>query len=317
MTESTIGNAKVEIQNNEKKHLPSWVIPTVTTLVGVVVSLLVGWYQINLSEEQAFEAQKERTKAVKNELVQIVEEYVINQKMLDVSRLARLLEFRAKQEKLIVTPSVTDIIENAEFNIIKSQYLEFDKKQQFKDIFDDLYLKLNVSDELKYRGNFENTVNDIYISIQNGDTKDIPTKLSKVLNEFNNKIVELEAQIDLTEKIDINSFFKVLMRKPELIGFVFVIYSTGIYFMFYIRRRNKRRDEYLAKISRAEMDAEIRSQEAYEAFVLTQEAQEEYIRNNSEYFNKRYREKFEQDNQSEEVSTDNSSRPESVEPAAP
>lgn len=145
-----------------------WIVPTLTTLIGVAVSLLVAWYQIALSEEQALQAEIERSKSVKNELIQIVEEHVINKKSLDVSRLARLSEFRAKQERLLLVPSVSEIVEGAEFNILKSQYLEFEKKELFKEIFNSIYSELSVSSKINYTGIYENSVNDLYSSIQSG-----------------------------------------------------------------------------------------------------------------------------------------------------
>ena len=77
-----------DLDNTKKKK--SWIAPTITTLVGVAVSVLVAWYQISLSEEQTQEAERERSKSGKSELVQIVEEHVINQDPLDISRLSRL-----------------------------------------------------------------------------------------------------------------------------------------------------------------------------------------------------------------------------------
>jgi len=120
--------------------------------VGVIVSVLVAWYQINLNEEQIQEAEKERAKSVKNELVQIVEEHVINKKPLDISRLSRLADFRSREENLLLTPTVSEVVENAEFNIIKSQYLEFDKKLEFKGIFNGIYAEIYTPDKVDYSG---------------------------------------------------------------------------------------------------------------------------------------------------------------------
>lgn len=158
-------------EDNNSKKRKSWITPTITTLVGVVVSVLVAWYQINLNEEQVQEAEKERAKSVKSELVQIVEEHIINKNPLDISRLSRLADFRSREENLLVAPTVSEVVENAEFNIIKSQYLEFDKKLEFKEIFNGIYAEIYAPDKVDYNGGSENAVNDILASINEGNNK--------------------------------------------------------------------------------------------------------------------------------------------------
>ena len=241
----------------EQETKRKWVIPTVTTLIGIIVSIVVAWYQINLSEEQTLQAENERTKAVKNELVLIVEEHVINQKPLDISRLARMSEFRAKQEKLLIIPSVSEIIENAEFNILKSQYLEFEKKQLFKVIFNGIYAELTIPQDAKYSGLFENTVNEIYASLQKGSTKGISVKVNKLVSDFNLKISELEAVKGVREKTNINDMIKAILDQPGILIIVMSMYMVISYMMvLYLKKKRRHRvikrevyEEYLKERS--------------------------------------------------------------------
>lgn len=220
-----------------------WVVPTITTLIGVAVSLLVAWYQIALSEEQALQAEIERSKAVKNELIQIVEEHVINKKPLDVSRLARLSEFRAKQERLLLVPSVSEIVEGAEFNILKSQYLEFEKKELFKEIFNSIYSELSASSKINYTGIFENSVNDLYSSIQSGNVNESSSKLNKLLSDFNTKIEELNAEKAIREKKSIEEFLKIILDKPEIMIIAITLYAFTLYSVMFLRRKARRRKQ--------------------------------------------------------------------------
>lgn len=240
----------MEENNEEKKQISKgkWVIPTITTLIGVVVSILVAWYQIKINEEQTLQAEIERAKSVKNELVLIVEEHIINQKPLDISRLARISEFRAKQEKLLVIPSVSEIVENAEFNILKSQYLEFEKKQQFKEIFNGIYAEITIPENVKYNGLFENTVNDIYASIQKGSTKDITSKVSKLVSDFNSRISELEAEKSLRKKLDINDVIEAISDKPSTLIIAMSVYLFIISIMFFSLRRIRYRRKILEEL---------------------------------------------------------------------
>lgn len=238
-----------EKESSEGKEFPpkkgkrGWLVPTVTTLIGVVVSLLVAWYQIDLDEEQTLLAEIERSKAVKRELVLIVEEHIINQKALDISRLARLAEFRAKQERLLVTPTVSEIIESAEFNILKSQYLEFEKKEQFKSIFNNIYAELSLSSKVSYSGIFENSVNDLYTSIQKGNTKEISNKLNKLLVDFNVKIDELSAEKSIRKSVSIEDIFKVILDDPSKIIAIISLYAALAYIGMFYRRKLQRRKQ--------------------------------------------------------------------------
>lgn len=256
-------------ENKSSRKKRNWVVPTVTTLIGVVVSLLVAWYQITLNEEQALQAEIERSKAVKSELIQIVEEHVINNKPLDVSRLARLSEYRAKQEKLLLVPSVSEIVEGAEFNILKSQYLEFDKKENFKSIFNEIYTELSANSKITYNGLFENSVNDLYASIYSGNGNEAASKLNKLLGDFNTKIEELNAEKSIRENKSFDDIVKVFFDKPYMMIMVLFSYAVTLYAYMYLIRRKRRRRE------------------------IEDEVLEEYRRERAEFIFKRAKEDFE------------------------
>jgi|GEM_PF-1892748 len=239
MTQENVSKEEKEIA--PKKGKRGWLAPTVTTLIGVAVSLLVAWYQIDLNEEQALLAEIERSKGVKRELVLIVEEYIINEKALDISTLARLAEFRAKQERLLVTPTVSEIIESAEFNILKSQYLEFEKKEQFKSIFNNIYAELSLSSKFSYSGIFENSVNDLYASIQKGNTKEASNKLNKLLVDFNSKIDEISAEKSIRKSASIEDIFRVILDDPSKIIVIISAYAALLYIGMFYRRKLQRR----------------------------------------------------------------------------
>ncbi|EIU1610282.1 hypothetical protein IPC413_01305 [Pseudomonas aeruginosa] len=217
----------------------SWVGPTITTLIGIIVTLLVAWYQIALSDEQAQQAELERSKAVKNELTQIVEEHVLNGMPLDISRLSRLAELRARQEKLLVAPLVSEVIESAEFNILKSQYLKFDRKKEIKVVFDSIYNDLSPKVTSSYKGLFKSSVDGLYSSIQAGNNSEAMVKLDKLLGDFNSKVDELSPRPQLVETKSFDEIARVLLAKPGFFIFAFVIYCV-ILFAWYSSRRRRR-----------------------------------------------------------------------------
>ncbi|WP_140418319.1 hypothetical protein [Shewanella sp. Shew256] len=263
------------LEDTKTKKKKNWLTPTITTLVGVAVSVLVAWYQINLNDEQIQEAEKERSKSVKSELVQIVEEHVINRKPLDISRLSRLADFRSREENLLVTPTVSEIVENAEFNIIKSQYLEFDKKLEFKEIFNTIYAEIYAPDSLVYSGLSENAVNDILASLNEGNNKDVSAKVIKLATDFSSKIEELEAKSSIRDRTSIADFVKIFIEKPEVLLLASVLY-VGVLYLYMLFRRKVRRD----RLIRAEIE---------EKFM------DDYVRERNEFMHEKYRSKFHDD----------------------
>lgn len=245
-------NKKMEKKPEKKSN---WLIPIVTTLVGVVVSVLVAWYQINLAEKQVQEAEKERAKSVKSELVQIVEEHIINKSPLDISRLSRLADFRSRGENLLISPTVSEIVENAEFNIVKSQYLEFNKKLEFKEVFNNIYADIYAPDKVEYKGALENSVNDILASINERNDKDASAKVIKLATDLSSKIEELQAKDKMRDSTSLSDFIKVFIDKPEIILFVTLSYGALLYILHLFRRRAGREAFFQSKYMDKFMDS--------------------------------------------------------------
>lgn len=237
----------VQKPEEDKKHpkKKGWLVPTVTTLIGVAVSLAIAWYQINLSNEQTLQAENERAKSVRNELTLIVEEHVINQNTLDISRLARLSELRAKQEKLLLVPSVSEIIETAEYNILKSQYLDFKKKESYKQVFDLMYSNMYGSPLAEYNGFFGNSVNELYASIQLGSTNESLEKLNKLATDVNSKFDELQAIKTTQSRNILEEVAKVVFDKPQFFIGAMTGYAIVLYVVMVIRRRRRARDSFI------------------------------------------------------------------------
>lgn len=175
----------------EKKERP-WVVPLVTTLIGIVVTLLVAWYQSFQNVEQARAAEIERQKAALQNLVQIVEEHIINDTKIDLPRLARLSDFKTRDDNISTPISVARIIEKAEFNIINSQYLDLAQKNKYKKSFDALYQDLSVHSNFKYEGRHSGLVQALTESMNNGSNEEQITNLARLLEAFNQDYVEIE-----------------------------------------------------------------------------------------------------------------------------
>jgi hypothetical protein len=230
-------NVTINHLSSDQKTQKKWMIPVVTTVVGIIATIIVAWYQLKVGEEQAYEAAKEREKSVVQNIVKIVEEHVINNNSLDIPRLARLIDLRSREENLTNKISTLQIIQKSEFNIINSAYLEFAKKNEYKKVFDSIYSQMSFDGLDGYEGLHLNVANELAKSIRSGDTQTAITTLNSLLDLLNKDVVEAEEK-----KSDLSlSIFKIFNSKFLLtfLGINIVL----IVLMTFLRMQLKRRRE--------------------------------------------------------------------------
>jgi hypothetical protein len=138
--DTRIGEPVTEVGAQRPKR--KWLGLILTTSLGIAATLGVGWYQVLQSEKQAVLAEEERARGVRESLVSIVEEHVLNDRPIDMPRLARLIDQRRRQERVTTPINVAELLEQAESNILGSRYLPFERKQAVKHVFDTLYSDL-------------------------------------------------------------------------------------------------------------------------------------------------------------------------------
>ena len=160
-------------------------------------------------------------------------------------------------------------MESAEFNIIKSQYLEYDKKQKFKEIFNDIYSEIYTPDVTRYNGISENAVNDILAPINKGNNKDVSSKVIKLATDFSSSIEELEAKDKTREKKSFTDFVKVFMDKTEILITATFTYAIILYAFMLFRRKFK-----TDRLIRAKLESEI---------------MEDYVRERNEFMHQKYK----------------------------
>jgi len=175
-------------------------------------------------------AESERARNARAEIVGIVEENVINQKVLDVSRIARLIELRRSQDRVTTQITVADVIEEAEFNILNTRYLDFKQKDQYKTVFDQLYKDLGSREFAPYKeGPHADLLNDLASAIQQGKTTEAIEKLNRVASAFRSDLTKEPA---VPKSI---SLFGLFARHPFWWVLFLVAYNAFVLFLF--RRR--------------------------------------------------------------------------------
>lgn len=113
-----------------------------TTIVGILATIVVAWYQLYASQKEVAAAELERARAVKQSAVAIIEEHALNGKKLEMDRLTRLIDQRRRDESITIPITVSEVVEQAEFNIESSHHLSIDRKEEIKPVFDVFYSDL-------------------------------------------------------------------------------------------------------------------------------------------------------------------------------
>lgn len=241
-----------QYQPEKEPEKRKWVVPFVTTLVGVIATIIVAWYQLKAGEEQALQAALERERSVIHNVVKIVEEHVINNNSVDIPRLARLIDLRTREEKLPNKISVLQVIQKAEFNIINSSYLEFEKKNEYKKVFDEIYSNMSFDGLDGYTGVHENVANELAKSIRSGDSETAITTLNSLLDLFNRDIQVASERRD-SPILNITKIFDT--------KFLMILLGVQIIAMFMLTffKQMYRRKRELEMLKRHEMEKFYRS----------------------------------------------------------
>lgn len=228
-----------EIKMEPKKR--RWGAIIVTTVITIIVTLAAAWYTIYRSEKQAVLAEAERVRSVRDNLVSIIEEHVINRKNLDFARLVRLIGVKSRSEELTSTIVARDLVEQAEYNILNSRYLDFKQKDEYKVVFDEFYKSISPKDYSLYKDiPHAELLNQVAKNIREGNTK---TSLDN-LNQFVEKYIADLAEIE-RKSTPKTSFFKALLEKPTFVIFMVIYLIIAFTFMPYYMRMLRRSRERL------------------------------------------------------------------------
>ena len=219
--------------DGESKKRRSWIGLTITTLLGVGATIAVGWYQLSRTEAQAALAELERARGVQSSVVSILEEHVLNDKPIALARLARLIDQRRSAQNISLPITLSDVIEEAEFNILKSAYLPFDRKETLKVVFDTLYSDLSARQFVPYSPDAPNAdlVNELAIRIQEGKTKEALESLTRLQEAH---VAQVAYASTRREKREFSDVVQELLNNPlpllaVYLGMVVLLLSTPRY----------------------------------------------------------------------------------------
>jgi len=231
--------AMTDTNTKEPKKPRRWTAILVPTVLTVAVTIAVALYTVNRSERQTVLAEAERARSVKSNLVSIIEEHVINQKPIDCIRLMRLIELKSHDERLATPITARQLIEQAEYNILNSRYLDFDQKENFKSVFDKLYMEM-VSEEYSPFKDVPHTqlLNKLARSIQQGKSEESLSLLSQYVERSVSELAELQKKTQPSE-----SFLRALLKSGNFWIFmgIYVVFVL-VFYPYYVRVTRRMRE---------------------------------------------------------------------------
>lgn len=222
----------------------SWFQTVISIVIGIIVTILTTWYTIYINKEEAERSELERFHKVQENLVSIIEEHIVNKDSIDFISLNRIINNRSLEENLFKKPDIQELLSTAEYNIVNSKHLSFEKKieysrilsKQYKNIKHDSLTNLKT---IKYSDDYKLLVE----SINGYNSKDTKEKLDILISKYENDLKE-------TQKINQgklkDNFTDYLFKSPKTLIIFLCVYIT-LFFIYYIYRKNKRRKDIIYK----------------------------------------------------------------------
>lgn len=240
--------------SNNNSTRRNWIPAIVTLLIGALVTIGATYYTIYQSQKQAIEAEQERYKKVKDNIVSIVEEHIVNKKSIDFNRLQRIIDIQQKEENLNTALPISDIFSQAEYNILNSRHLDIQKKEEYELFLNQVYEKTipaSTYDYTKFR--YPKLLSSLNIEIANNNIQEANKILLTIIDKYETDLKSTEIQSSKEEE----SFINLILDKPTTLIIVTLTYiAISFSILTFYRNRLKRRKLYIEKRKRLEKELE-------------------------------------------------------------
>lgn len=226
------------------KNHRDWFGYLFTTVIGIGATVFVAWYQLYATQKEVAAAELERARSVKQSAVAIVEEQVLNGKRLEPTRLARLIDQRRRDENISLPISVSEVVEQAEFNIASSHHLSVDKKEDIKPMFDGFYSDLSARTFSTFQSGTADAdlLNDLAKKIQDGKSPEALAALKRLEESHLKELSEISKRTNP----NILEAFREISSSPTKMFMLLMGYVVLLFVVIRFRRnralnRTKRR----------------------------------------------------------------------------
>jgi len=223
------------MENKDRKPKSNWLPTIVSILIGALITIIATWYTIYKGEQDTLKADNERYKKVKENIVSIVEEHIVNNRSIDFYCVKRLIDIQVKEENLKHIPNVADILAQAEYNILNSKHLDFKKKDEFKKVISNFYIR-SISDSVlnynKYK--FPNEIKSILKAIENNQNNIAQKEFIALLEKYQT-LIDKVAQSN--EQAKEKKFINYLFDNPALLMITLTSYILILLLYYFLRKR--------------------------------------------------------------------------------
>lgn len=228
----------------EQENKTNWIPTIVSIVIGVLFTIGATWYTIYTTKEEVKEAENERLTKVRENLVAIIEEHIVNKDSLNLNSFERLITNRSKEENLFIRPSIYGLLTQAEYNIESSKHLSFDKKKEYSNIISSLYTQVSIDTTIQFTNSkYQAEIKRILESFSLTKEKEGKQALTTLISQYETEMAEIQKA-----EIDEESIFDYLLKSPSRLLIILSAYITLMLFYFYFLRMKRRKKRMLEEI---------------------------------------------------------------------
>jgi hypothetical protein len=215
-----------------------------TIVAGLLITVLGTWYQLYTTQRDAAAAEFEKARATKQIAVSIVEEHVLNNKKIELDRLARLIDQRRKEENISIPIPVEEVVEQAEFSIANSRHLSIQKKEEVKPIFDSFYADLRARlfqpNTTSLDSQAPILINEIAKNIQSGKPSEALNRLSDLSETYKLEIAKAKS----SNRPNVLDAIRSLLSSPTRLATAILVLIVYLFAVIKLRRILQKRKSF-------------------------------------------------------------------------
>ena len=236
-TAPTDAKTSLSTQVTASRPARDWFGYILTALIGVIVTVAATWYQLYASDKQSTAAEIERARTVRQNVISIVEEQALSGKKLEAVRITRLIDQRRREQNVSIPVLTADVVEQAEFNIASSTYLDVERKEQIKPIFDSFHSDLAARSFKVFSPGTPNMelLNQLAKQIQEGKTAEALANVQRIQELHSEEL----AQLVKRTRPSILDAFIAFFTKPLNLALFILVYAVALMGLITIKRRRR------------------------------------------------------------------------------
>lgn len=201
-------------------------------IIAILLTILSTWYQMNATQEEIDRAQFERLEKVKENIVSIIEEQIINMDTLDLEILHRIIQSQAKEEGLYIYPTILELTSIVEYNILNSNHISFTKKMKYCNVINQSFSNIESDTIIKFaKYRFNENANRLLQFIEGTNRIEAKKELIILLDNYQTIINTHEGNFSSPAKFAKYFISSAPSSTVLIIGFLlFIVIFISVFF---------------------------------------------------------------------------------------